>query len=404
MCLGSQNPLHVVQQGVLPCHPPEPAECSEFWQFEEWVVAAFLTLVAGGDDVPEGQSDHVVRDAETSCWNLLLLVLEATASGHEHLINLLLAGTVAKQHALVAGFLYANFEHLPAQRDAKHGPRRQQQLGVVDRLPHQDAHHRVVTVLEPAEAAAAVRVGCFFAAAGWGVVADCISPHSVRALYGHATLGGQEADSVCVFAHHQVGHFPCMCNSHDAVRWSKLHVSFITPYRSRIYHDTIRLFGQTRSLECYALYMNEAILKVAAKAVIVNDKGEVLILREGTTYSDGTQIGKYGLPGGRLDAGERFEDGLLREAKEETGLTVKPLFPLYVGEWHPVIKGVPHQIIAVFMACRADGEDVVLSDEHDEYKWIKPEDRTSYTFMDPDGDVLDQYAKMAKEIFHSDLQ
>lgn len=141
--------------------------------------------------------------------------------------------------------------------------------------------------------------------------------------------------------------------------------------------------------------MNEAVLKVAAKAVIVNDKGEILILREGTTYADGTQIGKYGLPGGRLEAGERYEDGLRREAKEETGLDVQPLFPVYVGEWHPVIKGVPHQIIAVFTACRASSSDVKLSDEHDDYQWIKPEDRASYTFMEPDGDVVDRYARLA---------
>ncbi len=67
------------------------------------------------------------------------------------------------------------------------------------------------------------------------------------------------------------------------------------------------------------------ILRVAAKSLIINDQGQVLIVREASTYGDGTQIGRFGLPGGRIDLGESFEDGLRREAKEETGLDIEPL-------------------------------------------------------------------------------
>ncbi len=45
---------------------------------------------------------------------------------------------------------------------------------------------------------------------------------------------------------------------------------------------------------------------IAAKAVIANEKNEVLVLREAKSYGQGTNIGKYLLPGGRIEIGERY--------------------------------------------------------------------------------------------------
>ena len=44
---------------------------------------------------------------------------------------------------------------------------------------------------------------------------------------------------------------------------------------------------------------DEPVLFVAQKAIIVN-KNKVLIIREASTYKDGTNIGKWGVPGGRI--------------------------------------------------------------------------------------------------------
>ena len=56
---------------------------------------------------------------------------------------------------------------------------------------------------------------------------------------------------------------------------------------------------------------------LATKAFITyNDK--VLILREASTNPDGTNEGKYDVPGGRLEPGENPTESLAREVKEET--------------------------------------------------------------------------------------
>ncbi|CAN5612762.1 hypothetical protein BH23PAT1_BH23PAT1_3960 [soil metagenome] len=143
--------------------------------------------------------------------------------------------------------------------------------------------------------------------------------------------------------------------------------------------------------------MSDIVQRIAMKALIVNKGGKVLILREAATYGDGTQYGRYHLPGGRVVAGEHFEEALKREVREETGLEIDMQHPIYVGEWRPVIRGVPHQIIGTFFVCSPSTEDVKLSSEHDDYKWIDPSSRREYDVMDPEDKVLDRFAKVTQE-------
>lgn len=138
----------------------------------------------------------------------------------------------------------------------------------------------------------------------------------------------------------------------------------------------------------------QLILRVAAKAAVTNEKGEVLVVREAASDPDNTKVGKWGLVGGRIKAGESFMDGLKREVAEEIGVVVEPLKPLFVGEWRPVIRGVPHQIIAIFMHCKLTGSKITLSKEHDDFAWILPQERQKIVMVEPDCFVVDELAKL----------
>lgn len=143
--------------------------------------------------------------------------------------------------------------------------------------------------------------------------------------------------------------------------------------------------------------MAEMVQRIAMKGIIVKD-GKVLILREAATYGDGTQVGRYHVPGGRIEIGEKFEDALRREIMEETGLEVDIIMPIYVGEWRPVIKGVPNQIVATFFVCKPKiTKDVVLSTEHDDYQWIDPAKMADYDLMDPEDEVIAKYEELASK-------
>lgn len=133
--------------------------------------------------------------------------------------------------------------------------------------------------------------------------------------------------------------------------------------------------------------MAEVNLRVAAKAVIVH-RGKVLIVRESSTYQEGSKVGQYGLVGGRIDPEESFYDALSREVDEEVGLKIEPISPLHVGEWWPEIKGTKNHIVAVFMEAKALGTNVRLSDEHDKFAWVDQRDYQKYQIMEPDRSVV----------------
>jgi 8-oxo-dGTP diphosphatase len=130
--------------------------------------------------------------------------------------------------------------------------------------------------------------------------------------------------------------------------------------------------------------------RIACKAVIARG-GKVLLLREASTYEEGTNIGRYHMPGGRIDVGEPFLEGLQREVREETGLAITAGKPLYVGEWFPVIKGIKNQIVAIFFVCEPQDGDVVLSEEHDDYQWVDAGAWKSLDVMAPEDTVLETY-------------
>ncbi len=131
-------------------------------------------------------------------------------------------------------------------------------------------------------------------------------------------------------------------------------------------------------------------LFVATKAFIEHD-GKVLVIRESSDYSDGSNEGLFDVVGGRVEPGEKYDESLKREVKEETGLNVEINSPFAVREWRPEVKGEKWQIVGVFFKCKADSKEVILGRDHEEYKWINPESHEEYNIIPNLSDVFDQY-------------
>jgi 8-oxo-dGTP diphosphatase len=137
------------------------------------------------------------------------------------------------------------------------------------------------------------------------------------------------------------------------------------------------------------------VIQIAAKAFVINDQGELLILRETDAYKQRAHSGLYQSPGGRIEPGETYEQGLRRELFEETGITdVEVGQPFFVADWRPTIAGVPTQIFGVFSVCRTHAIEVKISDEHDKYLWVDPHDFARYELMDPDLAAIKAYLEL----------
>jgi len=65
---------------------------------------------------------------------------------------------------------------------------------------------------------------------------------------------------------------------------------------------------------------------IAAVAAVLIKEGRILLVKRG--YPPG--LGKWSIPGGVVEAGEKLVDAAKRELKEETGLEAEPLGILWV--------------------------------------------------------------------------
>ncbi len=137
--------------------------------------------------------------------------------------------------------------------------------------------------------------------------------------------------------------------------------------------------------------------RVACRAVIVKN-GKVLVLREAPAYAGGTQIGRWLCPGGKIEPGEPFADGLKREVWEEVGLEIGGLNLLYAGEWFPVINSQKTQIVGMYFVCSLvpdTSQEVKLSPEHDDYKWVTADEAVALDIVEHDCDAVRKYFKNA---------
>lgn len=102
---------------------------------------------------------------------------------------------------------------------------------------------------------------------------------------------------------------------------------------------------------------------VALKGVIVNE-GRVLIVQRANDDEIGG--GTWECVGGKIEFGEDLETALLRESKEEVGLSVTVEKILYATTF----KTDPtRQVVILTYLCSSNSKDVVLSNEHSNYKW-----------------------------------
>jgi nucleoside triphosphatase len=105
-------------------------------------------------------------------------------------------------------------------------------------------------------------------------------------------------------------------------------------------------------------------------ALVANPKGEVLMVR---SYKWGN---KYTVPGGHIELGERAEDAIKREVKEETGLDVHSVKLLLVQQAiYPANYYKHEHFIFIDYFCQSLDSDVKLDGkELQAYVWIKPDE------------------------------
>jgi 8-oxo-dGTP pyrophosphatase MutT (NUDIX family) len=110
---------------------------------------------------------------------------------------------------------------------------------------------------------------------------------------------------------------------------------------------------------------------VGANIAIFNDAGQVLLTRR-------QDNGLWCLPGGHMDLGESIDQTAMREAHEETGLTIQleQLVGLYSSYYPPGTFGEDspaHAVLIALFRAEVTGGSLSLNPEVTEFGWFDPD-------------------------------
>ena len=111
-------------------------------------------------------------------------------------------------------------------------------------------------------------------------------------------------------------------------------------------------------------------LKYVVKALVLNSRGEVLILRRSST--DSARPHDWDLPGGGIDPGEEPGQAVLREIAEEVSISLTADAIRLIGK-ETTQYGEPrnHVVLRFLYNARVDDNTTVsLSYEHDQFEWL----------------------------------
>ena len=93
--------------------------------------------------------------------------------------------------------------------------------------------------------------------------------------------------------------------------------------------------------------------------------------------------------GGKVEAGESFEDALIRECREELAVSVNPL-DIFMEVVHEYPDLTVHLVL--FNAKIAEGEITLL--EHNDARWLSPSEIPQYSFCPADKEILEAIMKL----------
>jgi 8-oxo-dGTP diphosphatase len=115
-----------------------------------------------------------------------------------------------------------------------------------------------------------------------------------------------------------------------------------------------------------------APLVLVVAAALVDPEGRVLIAQR----PEGKKMaGLWEFPGGKVEAGEKPEDALIRELSEELGIAVKePCLAPFTFASHTYADF--HLLMPLFICRRWEG--TATPREHAALKWVRPRDLSRY--------------------------
>jgi mutator protein MutT len=118
-----------------------------------------------------------------------------------------------------------------------------------------------------------------------------------------------------------------------------------------------------------------------AVGAVVADQGRVLLVRRGREPLKD----HWSLPGGVLELGESLAEGLVREVREETGLTVEPVELVeLLDRIHREGERVRYHYVIADYLCRVVGGELEAASDADAVRWVERAEWRSHSAFNLD--------------------
>ena|SRR5438552_3583256 len=124
---------------------------------------------------------------------------------------------------------------------------------------------------------------------------------------------------------------------------------------------------------------------VGVGAVIIDD-GRALLVKRGHP----PLAGEWSIPGGVLELGETLSEAAVREAREETCLTVEPaeLLGVYDRVLRDDTGGILYHFVLIDFLCRPLSGKAQAADDADEVRWFTPNEIENLALASDTAEVI----------------
>ncbi len=125
--------------------------------------------------------------------------------------------------------------------------------------------------------------------------------------------------------------------------------------------------------------------RIIVSAIIESSNGEILIGRKHSNR--GVYLDAWHIPGGGIEEGERIEEGLKREIREETNLEITDIQSIHFSDdiTTRIQNSQTEEIQMIFLEfkCKAETENFSPSDDLEVLKWIPKSEIRNYKLTPP---------------------
>jgi len=124
---------------------------------------------------------------------------------------------------------------------------------------------------------------------------------------------------------------------------------------------------------------------VGVGAIIIEDSRVVLVKRLHPPLQ-----AQWSIPGGVLEVGEQVREAAIREAREETGLTVEPgeLLGVYDRILRNIEQRVQYHYVLIDFLCRRVAGDLAAASDASDVRWFRRDELAALGLAEDTLDVI----------------